>query len=76
MLDKMAEIAKAEEFGEPVLDWDQDLRLLHITDPFFAFLSANDVVFYDSETEIEKINKPIDELTELQIPVLGLVFGY
>jgi hypothetical protein len=37
VLDKMAEIAKAEELGEPVLDWDAELRVLHITDPFFAY---------------------------------------
>ena len=45
-------------------------------DPFFALLSVSDVGFYDSETELQKINKPADELTELRMPVLGLVFGY
>lgn len=44
--------------------------------PFFRILASNDVVFYDSATELTKIEKRIEDLTELRVPVLGLVFGY
>ena len=37
VLEKMAEIASSDESSTPVLDWDKDEQLLHITDPFFAF---------------------------------------
>lgn len=37
VLEKMAEIATSDEASTPVLDWDADERVLHITDPFFAF---------------------------------------
>lgn len=37
VLEKMAEIATSDESSTPVLDWDPDERVLHITDPFFAF---------------------------------------
>lgn len=33
----MAEIAVSDESSIPVLDWDEEERRLHITDPFFAF---------------------------------------
>jgi hypothetical protein len=44
--------------------------------PFFEVVASNDVVFYESATELTKIEKPIEDLTELRVPVLGLVFGY
>lgn len=37
VLDKMSEIAKESDTGEPVVDWDPELRKLHISDPYFAF---------------------------------------
>ncbi|MEQ1701515.1 MAG: hypothetical protein ABMA25_15515 [Ilumatobacteraceae bacterium] len=37
VLGKMHDIALAGD-GEPVLEWDPDQEILHITDPFFAFL--------------------------------------
>ena len=37
VLEKMSEIASNDEASTPVLDWDKDDRVLHITDPFFAF---------------------------------------
>jgi len=37
VLIKMTEIARKEIMGEPVLDWDEENKVLHIVDPFFAF---------------------------------------
>ncbi|QCW99899.1 hypothetical protein FGM00_07220 [Aggregatimonas sangjinii] len=37
VLDKMSEIAASDESSTPVIDWDKEERVLHITDPFFAF---------------------------------------
>lgn len=37
VLEKMAEIAADDEASTPVIDWEKDEQLLHITDPFFAF---------------------------------------
>jgi len=37
VIEKMAEIAASDESSTPVLDWDKEERILHITDPFFAF---------------------------------------
>ncbi|MEZ5196358.1 MAG: hypothetical protein R2764_08160 [Bacteroidales bacterium] len=37
VLDKMAQIASSDESSTPVIDWEKDERILHITDPFFAF---------------------------------------
>ena len=37
VLDKMSEIASSDEASTPVIDWQQQDQLLHVTDPFFAF---------------------------------------
>lgn len=37
VLEKMAAIAAEDEASTPVLDWDRNEQVLHITDPFFAF---------------------------------------
>lgn len=37
VLDKMSEIASSDEASTPVIDWEKDEQLLHITDPFFSF---------------------------------------
>ena len=37
VLEKMTEIATADEASTPVLDWEREEQKLHITDPFFAF---------------------------------------
>jgi hypothetical protein len=37
VLDKMSQIAASDESSTPVIDWEKDDRILHITDPFFAF---------------------------------------
>lgn len=37
VLEEMARIARDEIEGEPVVDWDAELRTLYISDPFFAF---------------------------------------
>src|SRR3989338_7426354 len=37
VLDKMSTIATSDESSVPVIDWDQEDGILHITDPFFAF---------------------------------------
>lgn len=37
VLQKMSEIAKTQIAGEPVLEWDEENKILHIIDPFFAF---------------------------------------
>ena len=37
VIEKMAEIAASDESSTPVLDWDKEEQILHITDPFFAF---------------------------------------
>jgi hypothetical protein len=37
VLEKMSEIASADEASTPVLDWEREEQRLHITDPFFAF---------------------------------------
>ena len=37
VLESMSEIASKDEAATPVIDWDKDDRMLHVTDPFFAF---------------------------------------
>jgi hypothetical protein len=37
VLDKMSQIATSDESSTPVIDWEKDERILHITDPFFAY---------------------------------------
>lgn len=37
VLDKMSKIASSDEASTPVIDWEKEEQLLHITDPFFAF---------------------------------------
>ncbi|MEH0008265.1 MAG: hypothetical protein V6Z82_06040, partial [Flavobacteriales bacterium] len=37
VLDKMSKIATSDESSTPVIEWDKDERVLHVTDPFFAF---------------------------------------
>lgn len=37
VLDKMSQIAASDESSTPVIDWEKEDRVLHITDPFFAF---------------------------------------
>jgi hypothetical protein len=44
--------------------------------PFFEQLIADGVIFYDSEIELGKIERPLDELHGIRVPVLGFVFGY
>jgi hypothetical protein len=39
VLDHISTIAKKTE-GEPVVDWDKDLSVLHVCDPFFCLLLA------------------------------------
>jgi hypothetical protein len=33
----MSKISTSDESSTPVIDWEKDDRLLHITDPFFAY---------------------------------------
>ena len=33
----MSKIAREQTEGEPVVDYDEDYKTLHISDPFFAF---------------------------------------
>ncbi|MFP4544522.1 MAG: hypothetical protein ACLFQU_09825 [Candidatus Kapaibacterium sp.] len=37
VLDKMTQIAASDESSTPVIDWEKEERILHVTDPFFAF---------------------------------------
>ena len=37
VLEEMARIAREEIEGEPVVDYDEELSTLHISDPFFAY---------------------------------------
>jgi hypothetical protein len=37
VLEYMSKIAASDESSTPVLDWQKDDRILHITDPFFAY---------------------------------------
>lgn len=37
VLEEMARIARNDIEGEPVVDWDSELRTVYISDPFFAF---------------------------------------
>lgn len=37
VLDKMSQIAASDESSTPVIDWEKEERLLHVTDPFFAY---------------------------------------
>ena len=37
VLEKMNQIATKDESSTPVLDWEREEQMLHITDPFFAF---------------------------------------
>jgi len=37
VIEKMTEIAHQDETSPPVLDWDAERRVLHITDPYFTF---------------------------------------
>jgi hypothetical protein len=44
--------------------------------PFFEKLEDADVCFYDSDVELAKIDRPLDQLHGINMPVLGFVFGY
>jgi hypothetical protein len=44
--------------------------------PFFQRLMDLGVSFYDSEVELDKINRGADDLRMLDLPVLAFVFGY
>lgn len=37
VLDKISQIAATNESSTPVIDWEKEDRILHVTDPFFAF---------------------------------------
>jgi hypothetical protein len=37
VLKHMSDIAATDESSTPVIDFDEDEKALHITDPFFAF---------------------------------------
>ena len=37
VLEYMSKIATSDESSTPVIDWEKDERILHITDPFFAY---------------------------------------
>ncbi|MGN8067643.1 hypothetical protein [Mucilaginibacter sp. 22184] len=37
VLEHMSNIASSDESSTPVLDWEKEDRILHITDPFFAY---------------------------------------
>jgi len=37
VLEHMSNIASSDESSTPVLDWEKEDRVLHITDPFFAY---------------------------------------
>lgn len=37
VLEHMSKIQADEDASAPVIDWDKDERILHVTDPFFAF---------------------------------------
>lgn len=37
VLEDMSQIASSDEASTPVLDWEKEDRILHITDPFFAY---------------------------------------
>ena len=37
VLDYMSNIAASDEASTPVLDWEKNERILHITDPYFAY---------------------------------------
>jgi hypothetical protein len=37
VLEQMAKISLAEESSSPVIDWEREESLLHVTDPFFAY---------------------------------------
>lgn len=37
VLEQMAKISASDESSAAVLDWDEESRRLHVTDPFFAF---------------------------------------
>ncbi len=37
VLEQMTKIAKSDDAGEPVLDYDKTTAVLYIVDPFFAF---------------------------------------
>jgi hypothetical protein len=44
--------------------------------PFFEKLIDADFSFYDSDIELTKVDRGIDELRTINAPVLGFVFGY
>jgi hypothetical protein len=37
VLDEMSKIAREQIPGEPVVDYDQEMSILHVTDPFFSY---------------------------------------
>lgn len=44
VLEYMSKIAASDESSTPVLDWDKDDRVLHITDPFLAYYLRRGVI--------------------------------
>jgi hypothetical protein len=37
VLDHMSKISSSDESSTPVIEWDKEERVLHVTDPFFAY---------------------------------------
>lgn len=37
VLEQMSKISTSDESSTPVIDWEKDDRILHVTDPFFAY---------------------------------------
>jgi hypothetical protein len=48
----------------------------HPVEKFFDRLADDGVTFYDSDSELSKIDRPLDQLHGLTLPVIGFVFGY
>jgi hypothetical protein len=48
----------------------------HPVEQFFERLADDGVSFYDSDAELSKVDRPLDQLHGLTLPVIGFVFGY
>ena len=63
VLEEMSKIAKGELGGEPVVDYDEGLSTLHISDPYFAFYlrwKINDNVASEADKNVSIPSQELD----------------
>ncbi len=65
----MSKIAISDESSTPVIDWEKEEKVLHITDPFFAFfpqkLINGEADWIQKKKDLQKADHIIVQNTKL-----------